>query len=120
MRLKDLWTNREGIHSLFGFSKHGGLRDIWKGSRKATTAFERYFKVSVASRLKCQMEVVSFSFKIYIHSTSVSNKTKRYGGRRETKEFSNGRKKKQSKKKGGGWGGGENLALRRQVVTQGN
>lgn len=26
--LKNLWTKREGTHSRFGFSEHGGLRDM--------------------------------------------------------------------------------------------
>lgn len=66
-------------------------------------------------------------FKIYIRSTSVYHKPRKFLVSCETEELSNTRQAKwMFKKRGGGRRGmrtrreGENLALRRQVVTQGN
>ena len=66
-------------------------------------------------------------FKIYIHSTSVYHKPRKFLVSCETEELSNTRHAKWMLKIRWGVGvgmrtrrEGENLALRRQVVTQGN
>lgn len=62
MRLSKTFGQTEGIHSLFGFSKHGGLRDM-EGKQESNNSFLDIL-LSVASRFKCpiQMGAVVFYF----------------------------------------------------------
>lgn len=81
MRLSKTFGQTDKGYILFGFSKHGGLRAIWKGSRKATRDYSKGIFLSVASQLQSSIQTGAGGFffffsNIYIHSTSMSQTQK--------------------------------------------
>lgn len=123
MRLSKTFGQTDKGYILFGFSKHGGLRAIWKGSRKATRDYSKGIFLSVASQLQSSIQTGAggffFSFQIYIFIQPLCHKPRKFLVSCETEELLNSRQAKWTFKKEGGRCRG-NLALRRQVVTQGN
>lgn len=121
--LKNLWKNREGIHSLFGFSKHGGLRDM-EGKQESNDSFlKRFFNCCFFYIKKPNSDggwvFFFFLFKyVWIQPLHVTNPESFLWVVRQKSFKIPGKQNGRLKKEGGV--GREDLALRRQVVTQGN